>query len=286
MVIVGLFGLWLHRLPPPFGPAPPPAFKGGMRVAVLEAGYSLAFVALAVVGWGSVAFHATLLRESQILDEVPMVYCGLLLTYCSLTFAHPPLPGAPSSKNPFFAHPTVLPLFLTTLAIGITFLVTVPVGKTAFVIFVAIIVVMEVATVVQTALLARAEYRRIADPKTDPATRSGARAAVEVFWTGLASFLAAVTVWLVDSNLCEYLDALGSWNPQFHAWWHVLASLGVYNAIVYLLFFRQRHLLALESSPHRASVRWLVRVSVPLVGRLQVLPYVVVVEGGEVGKKG
>lgn len=38
-------------------------------------------VVLAVVGLGSAAFHGTLLRWAQALDELPMVYCGLAFVY-------------------------------------------------------------------------------------------------------------------------------------------------------------------------------------------------------------
>src|SRR5947209_6342934 len=60
MLAAGLAGLWLHR-------------------RVLERRFMLAFVALAVVGAGSIAFHATLLFQMQMLDELPMLYLALIL---------------------------------------------------------------------------------------------------------------------------------------------------------------------------------------------------------------
>ena len=47
----------------------------------LEPRFFLNFVAFAVVGWGSTAFHGTLLRIPQAADELPMVYSALVSIY-------------------------------------------------------------------------------------------------------------------------------------------------------------------------------------------------------------
>ena len=45
-------------------------------------------IALMIVGIGSIAFHGTLLRSGQILDEVPMLWASLSMLYVSLTFRY------------------------------------------------------------------------------------------------------------------------------------------------------------------------------------------------------
>ncbi len=41
----------------------------------------MAYLALAVVGVGSVLFHATLKYEMQLMDEVPMIYSTAVMGY-------------------------------------------------------------------------------------------------------------------------------------------------------------------------------------------------------------
>ena len=47
----------------------------------LEARFVVGNLLLAVIGFGSFAFHATLLFETQMADEVPILYLILVLVY-------------------------------------------------------------------------------------------------------------------------------------------------------------------------------------------------------------
>lgn len=49
-----------------------------------EPRFAIASIAVAIVGLGSVAFHATLLRSAQAADELPMIFSGLAFTYALL----------------------------------------------------------------------------------------------------------------------------------------------------------------------------------------------------------
>ena len=66
MVFLGLYGLW----------------KASRAPDAVEPRFRACFAALAVVGIGSAAFHAMLLRAAQALDELPMIYGSLVLLYC------------------------------------------------------------------------------------------------------------------------------------------------------------------------------------------------------------
>lgn len=61
MVALGVYGLWRWT-----------RLAGGLRR------HAWLFAGLAMVGMGSTAFHGTLLRPAQALDELPMVYLGMV----------------------------------------------------------------------------------------------------------------------------------------------------------------------------------------------------------------
>lgn len=68
MVVIGLYGLWRWA---------------GSR-DVMERRFAVCFAGLVLVGAGSAAFHGTLLRVPQALDELPMVYAGLAAAWVVL----------------------------------------------------------------------------------------------------------------------------------------------------------------------------------------------------------
>ncbi|KAG0024920.1 hypothetical protein BGZ82_010309, partial [Podila clonocystis] len=57
-----------------------------------------------------------------------------------------------------------------------------------------------------------------------------------------ASALLAVTIWLVDLRLCEFVNGVGvrsvlKWNPQLHAWWHVFSAYALYHATMLIAYY-------------------------------------------------
>ncbi|KAF9326576.1 Alkaline ceramidase 3 [Linnemannia elongata] len=60
--------------------------------------------------------------------------------------------------------------------------------------------------------------------------------------SGTLHLVAAATVWLIDYNLCVYINGVSPesvlrWNPQFHAWWHFLSAYGVYSQSVLIMYY-------------------------------------------------
>ncbi|KAJ3206668.1 Alkaline ceramidase 3 [Clydaea vesicula] len=67
MMIISFYGIYKHR-----------------NLDILTKRFFFLYLAIVVVGIGSVLFHGTLLREFQALDEVPMIYAALTFDFILL----------------------------------------------------------------------------------------------------------------------------------------------------------------------------------------------------------
>ena len=192
MVIVGVLGVALHR-------------------RSLETRFLLSFALIAVVGFGSVAFHATLWREGQLADELPMLWVVLVYTYILI------------EDGPVKRFGWKLPAALFVHAIFITALATFSSGTLQFILFHASFAPPEFFSFYRIYRL----YRR--------QTEAGYVAEGRIFRVGAACFVSGIVVWLFEMGFCEVTRdwlprVTNGWvpNPQLHAWWHVLASSGLY----------------------------------------------------------
>jgi dihydroceramidase len=196
LVAVGLVGLLLHR-------------------HVLERRFLLAFALLSVVGVGSTAFHATLQREHQMLDELPMLYLAIVIVYILLE-------DRPQRRfGPWF------PLLLTGHAVLVTYLTAFTRGTAQFFLFQVSFASLEFYALGRTYFL----QRQSPDPRVK-----------RLFRLGIAAYALAIILWLSDIQFCptlnETLPSLGVPNPQFHAWWHVLVSCGFYALLLVIAHHR------------------------------------------------
>lgn len=166
------------------------------------------FATLFVVGLGSVAFHSRLTSTCQLFDEVPMVVLVCLLMYVVTL--------DPDWKTvvwtSFSGSTMVLAMTKTMTASsssgpGLEFYVF----QTSFVLF----VMWGLGRFMLT-------LRRF------PMSLS----AHLLLQKGLGIFLLGWGCWLVDYFGCGWVQGL-SWNPQLHAWWHVLSAVGTYHLCVF-----------------------------------------------------
>jgi dihydroceramidase len=74
-------------------------------------------------------------------------------------------------------------------------------------------------------------HRRSPDPRVH-----------RLFRSGMAFYALAIVSWIVDMRLCSLvsrtLPALGLFNPQLHAVWHVLVASGFYTLVVLIALDR------------------------------------------------
>lgn len=196
IVLAGGLGAWLHR-------------------GVLERRFLLAFLALLTVGVGSVAFHATLRFELQMLDELPMLWLALVMVYTLIE-------NQPTRR---FGH--WFPALLVVHGISISLLAAFTRGRVEFWAF-------------QLSFGSAEFYGLYRVWRIHK--RSQNRNVHRLFRWGMGLYLVAIALWSVDTHVCSFvsvtLPAWGLFNPQLHAVWHVLVSLGFYALVLLIAYDR------------------------------------------------
>jgi len=174
----------------------------------------IAFALLVLVGLGSIAFHATLRFELQMLDELPMLYLVTWLTWLLIENRPQPRFGR------WFPVALVVYVLLATGA-------TIQRGGAQFLAFHLSFGTLEMLCLVRVTWLAL-------QPGNEPVRRS--------FGLGLAAYATGIAVWFVDLKHCAFvsvtLPSHGIPNPQLHAWWHVLVSIGFFLLLRVISFDR------------------------------------------------
>ncbi len=200
MVLAGVLGIALHR-------------------HVLERRFMLAFAMVSVVGLGSIAFHATLLFQFQMMDELPMLYLALVIVYILVE----------NRPEPRFGR--WFPLVLCCHAVLTTCLTSLTHGRLQFYLFHASFASLE--------LFALGSVYFIHRRGQDATVR-------RVYRLGMSAYALAFVVWISDIRFCSTLNvtlpAMGIPNPQFHAWWHILVSCGFYTLLVVIAHDRLKTL--------------------------------------------
>jgi dihydroceramidase len=208
IVAAGVLGVCLHR-------------------RLLEARFLLCFASVALVGLGSIAFHATLRFELQMADELPMLYSAILMVY--ILVENRAREGRPERRLGLW-----FPWALAGHAVLVTMLTALSRGRLQFYLFQLSFGSMELYSLIGVYLLQR---------RTAPAAR-------RLFRLGMASYLVAIVLWFIDISACPWLTHALPFNPELHAWWHVLVSFGFYALLVVAAYVR------LERLGRAPSIHW------------------------------
>jgi len=184
--------------------------------------YTFAFAQFVLVGLGSFAFHATLLYEAQLADELPMIYgvsYGLFLLFDTENGY-----GVRSVRSKAILASTVLFNVFFTWSYAV---LRNPIYHQ--VVF---------ATLILTAA-ARTMYLLDKSKKSGLILTNTRSEISKVFITGAVTFAFGFFVWNLDNIFCNTLTRWKvaiDWPLAFffecHAWWHILTGLGSYLMIV------------------------------------------------------
>ena len=177
----------------------------------------VAFGLLGVVGLGSIAFHGTLRFELQMLDELPMLYLVTWLVWLLVE-------NEPERKLGRW-FPALLVAYVLLATAG----ATLNRGDAQFLAFHLSFGALEIFCLLRVTWLA---------------LRPANRPVRARFVVGVAAYATGIAVWFVDLKACPWvsvtLPAHGLPNPQLHAWWHVLVSVGFFLLLGVVSFDRLR----------------------------------------------
>ncbi|GJJ71100.1 dihydroceramidase [Entomortierella parvispora] len=180
--------------------------------------HRLTMATFAIIGLGSVLFHGTLRHKMQLLDELPMLYSATVMMFICIETKY-------GKQGVWLRAVLALWLALTTYIFSTT------TGTIQSISFQTNYMLMQFGMIYY--LRDFHVERRAIRPNPDVSTliRSAWRYA-----------LSAATVWLVDYNLCIYINGVSpesffSFNPQFHAWWHLFSCVAVYHLAILIIYY-------------------------------------------------
>ncbi|KAF9186341.1 Alkaline ceramidase 3 [Haplosporangium sp. Z 27] len=185
-----------------------------------ERRFTLMFAAFGFVGLGSVLFHGTLRHKMQLLDELPMLYSATVILFILVEAKHGP-------QGKWF------PMLLTVWIAATTYIFSTATGQLQFYSFQSTYTILQFCMIYFLRVLY--VQQRESNSTPNPAIISLIRRA---FFTGLF----AVSIWLIDLRLCEFVNGVGAksilkWNPQLHAWWHVFSTGALYHAVMLIIYY-------------------------------------------------
>lgn len=175
----------------------------------LETRFAVAFTAIAVVGAGSIGFHATLRHEWQMMDEVPMLWSALSMTYILVEDQRKSVYGR------------WFPLALAAHGTFTTLLVALSSGAVQFALFHVSFGTLEVFSLYRVYCL----WAKVCD-------QEGSGAVARLYRRGFGCYGIGIACWATDLLLCETMRSALPANPQLHAWWHVFVSGGLYLLLI------------------------------------------------------
>ncbi|KAH9819674.1 ceramidase [Melampsora americana] len=203
---------------------------------------ALCQIGIALVGFGSFAFHATLNWNWQLGDELPMIYSACFITYVAFDTA------PASSPRSWFVK--ALPTILSLYAIIVTVVYVQwpnPVFHQVAYAFIQILSTVRVYHTVRNA------------PDSTPAEQQNRADALKLEVMGSAIFLSGFLIWNIDNIFCDQIsqlkEAIGvpfSFLLEGHAWWHLATGSGAYLIVVGLQLLS----LTLKEGAEGFELKW------------------------------
>ncbi|PVV00360.1 hypothetical protein BB560_005264 [Smittium megazygosporum] len=189
-------------------------------IGKIKKSFTILYFSLAVVGLGSMAFHATLKLFTQLLDELPMIYSSTLFLYFLIEYKDELKYGYKLPPLLLFANIFITYSYVSNLN--------------------PIFHQIMFGALMLSAFLACADLmKRI--PKGCLFKNCATKLLLHAFGAGLLGFIA----WNFDNLFCSCLRQTRSvvgWPMsvlfQLHAWWHILTAYGAHCLGIFMVSLR------------------------------------------------
>jgi len=176
------------------------------NVSEKEPNLYLVWLLMALVGSGSVLFHATLSVAGQVFDELPI---SLLCLFGGFML-RPLHKWDMNIRDVVFTWQFLLSLVATA---GIGSLLQPIVSHVLCLMFCPVTTYSFIVEYIEASEVAQRQAKRI-------------------FFITIFFFILAVASWLTDRLVCTEVQSFLGWNPQLHAWWHVFMSFTFLSAVI------------------------------------------------------
>ena len=199
----------------------------------IETRYTCSFFMLLLVGIGSWMFHMTMKFEMQLLDEIPMLWCGSYMVYCLYT----------SRYSCWTDGARVAGIVIASNCLAATILYMLNKNPIFFQSMFSIMVISGVLTSIHI------NYKQYSVLGT------------KLSFSAVVFTFVGFLIWNIDNMYCAQVtqirekifrenDVLKYFSPltQLHGWWHFFAALATYTQILAsiqhrLLFLNMKHSL-------------------------------------------
>ncbi|CAF1613322.1 unnamed protein product [Adineta ricciae] len=194
----------------------------------LETRFLLSSLGFAFVGLGSAYFHGTLTHLGQMFDELPMVYS--MIVWWFILFR---MNDSKTIKSIIFAIDLSV-LFGVFYGLLWTYVHSL---QTFVLVFQAHMSLMVIGAIIKLIYLYRQPYHHIYQLKY-------------IIIVYIVLLISAFVSWTVDQQLCEIFNNKSPFNPQLHAWWHVL---GAFHCHLGIVCSEAMRLLTIKYKQHKSK---------------------------------
>ncbi|KAF9270657.1 alkaline phytoceramidase [Marasmius fiardii PR-910] len=230
------------------------ALYGALKITQerLPARFLVGYLGFALVGIGSFAFHASLLYEAQLADELPMIYVASMSFWLLYDYER----GFKSRSFRTKCHIASLVLF----DVMFTWAYSVYRNPIFHQVVFAILVITCTFRIV---------YLLRVSPVRDRIPQEKRAVIFKWFAIGVSTFAFGFLIWNLDNIYCDFLTKLKVYlgHPlafliEGHAWWHIFTALGTYYMFIGVSYIT----LCIKDDHHKFTMTW--GYNLPYIQRL------------------